>query len=277
MGGGKTLINNIIYRLVLPTMGFSILFYFPKILIRGESFSSLDFLCDTIGGGSIWFTPALAVAEMLIVILLLLRPKKLFSFVFFAATCWIVSEYLRFVGFRFVGNASVPWYYKSGMEAISIMVLGGFYWRCEKNIHRLLCKSWRIICLSILYMFLCLSLKGIVRTALDWQGLNLLGLFLSLLGIIIIIEWVSRLPSIPFLNYVGRHSIGFYFFCGSVVNVFALLARHLLIDDYGWIVWLIAGVSFLFSSMCVYVIDKWVPFVYDLRKLKRSSLSIDKL
>ncbi len=68
-----------------------------------------------------------------------------------------------------------------------------------------------------------------------------------------------------------------FFFCGSVVNVFALLARHLLIDDYGWIVWLIAGASFLFSSMCVYVIDKWVPFVYDLRKLKRSSLSIDKL
>lgn len=269
-GGGKSLINNIVYKLVIPTMVFSLLFYFPKVMLRGIGFNLTGLISDTIGGGSIWFTPALAVAELLIVFILVLRPRRIILFLVFGSLLWLVAEYIRKSGFSFTMNNAVPWYYKSGMSAVIFLVMGGIYWKYEDGIMRSLRNRTLLMLLSIVYVCLCICFNHYFRTALDWQGLNIQGLCVSLLGSVIIIEWFKLLPTCSFLNYAGRHSIGFYFFCGSIVNVLSLLIKRLCICNNWWVVLTIAIVSYLFSYLCVVLINKWMPFIYDFRKFRNS-------
>lgn len=266
-GGRKSLINNVVYKLVIPTLLFSLLFYFPKIILRGTGFNLIIFMSETIGGGSIWFTPALAVAELLVVFILALRPKQIIHYLVYGGFLWLGAELIRQSGFGFSANNAVPWYYKSGMEAVILLLMGGIYWKYEDRFVKIFSNRVLLIVISITYVCLCVCFSRHFRTALDWQGLNLYGLCIALLGSVVIIEWAKLLPTISFLNYAGRHSIGLYFFCGSIVNVFAVISKHICSCDHWWIVLVIALVSYLFSYFCIVLINKWIPFVYDLRKL----------
>lgn len=267
-GGGYYILRNLLFKLVIPTVLFSFLFFFPKKLLRGETIAITDFLCDTIGGGSIWFTPALTVAQLILFVFLSIRIKKSFYYLAFCFGLWIVSEALRFIGVQMFMSDTLPWYYKSGMEATVFMVLGGMYWKYEGVIMRIK-RKWFICILSLLFYFaICTFLPEYIRTALDWQGLNALGFIASLVGSILLVFMAKVLPARIVTEFVGRNSIGFYFFCGSVVNVFALVGtRFVGIDSY-WLVIIVAIVSFLASYVLVYFLNKYLPFVYDLRKLK---------
>lgn len=266
-GGGKSLVDNVAFKLVIPTLLFSLIFYFPKIMLRGTGFDLTAFVSETIGGGSIWFTPALAVAELLIVFILALRPKQIIHYLVYGGFLWLGAELIRQSGFGFSANNAVPWYYKSGMEAVMLLIIGGIYWKYEDRIVKIFRNRVLLMLLSVAYVFICLCFSRYCRTALDWQGLNICGLCVSLLGSVVIIEWAKHLPAISFLNYAGRHSIGFYFFCGAIVNVFAVIAKYISDGNHWGIILAIALVSYSFSYLCVVLINKWVPFVYDLRKL----------
>lgn len=63
---GKRMLSNILYRIALPTILFSVVMFVPKTLLRGNDFIWHQFADDTILGGSIWFTCALTIAEILI-------------------------------------------------------------------------------------------------------------------------------------------------------------------------------------------------------------------
>lgn len=74
-GEGRTIFLNVLNKIVFPTILFSAIMYFPKKLVRGDEFTMISFAKDTILGGSIWFTCALAVAELLVLVMLLSRQK----------------------------------------------------------------------------------------------------------------------------------------------------------------------------------------------------------
>lgn len=269
-GGGNSLIRNVLFKLIIPTLLFSLLFYFPKIVLRGIRFDWTDFLNNTIGGGSIWFTPALAVAELLIILMLALRCQKTIHYLLYGGILWLCSELIRQSGFVFSTNSSaVPWYYKSGMEAVFMLIMGGLYFKNEDIIEKVFKNRIWLVVLVFAYVCICVCFGSYLRTALDWQGLNLYGLCVSLLGFVAIVEFAKLIPTNFFLNYAGRHSIGFYFFSGSIVNFIAVIAKHICDYNHWIIVLAIAILSYLMSFLCVQVINRWFPFMYDLRKLKK--------
>ena len=223
---------------------------------------------DTIGGGSIWFTPALAVAELLIILMLSFRCQHTISYLLYGGMLWLCSELIRQTGFSITSNSSVPWYYKSGMEAVILLVMGGLYYKYEDSINKFFKNRVWLAVLSITYVCICVYFGSYFKTALDWQGLNFCGLCISLIGFVVIVEWTKLIPKGFLLNYAGRHSIGFYFFCGSIVNVIAVIAKHFIGYNHWIIVLAIAILSYSLSFLCVLLINKWVPFVYDLRELR---------
>ena len=93
-GGARVQLLNILNKLVLPTILFSALFFLPKTVLRGQSFYVTNFLNDTIGGASIWFTPALAVAQLLFLLALSLRKKSIYFYIAVSVLFWCIAEYL---------------------------------------------------------------------------------------------------------------------------------------------------------------------------------------
>ena len=61
-GSGRKYLLNIFYRIIVPSTLFAIVGYAPKNLLRGSGLDFSDFLWETVGGRTYWFTSALAVA-----------------------------------------------------------------------------------------------------------------------------------------------------------------------------------------------------------------------
>lgn len=73
--------DNILWRIAIPSVIFALIEFFPKKIIRGEGIEIKDLILETIGGGTYWFTSALVVAELILLLLFNTR-KKIFGFMF---------------------------------------------------------------------------------------------------------------------------------------------------------------------------------------------------
>lgn len=71
------------------------------------------------------------------------------------------------------------------------------------------------------------------------------------------------------LRWVGRHSIGFYFMCGGIPNIVALLMIKLSVEInfYSYIIGFI--VSFVITYISVWFLNRYLPFLFDMRLLIR--------
>ena len=113
-GGGNILAKNIINKLILPTLLFTSLNYFPKRLLREQGIDYFTFLHDTFLGGSIWFTSALTVAEILILLSLLFRVKNIYLYIALSVMFVYISAILVQYNIIFFNDQALPWYYKGG-------------------------------------------------------------------------------------------------------------------------------------------------------------------
>ncbi len=66
----KGMLNNILFKIAIPSILFSMIDFVPKTLIRGEGLTLDTFIIDTIVRGTQWFTCALCISELLIVLML---------------------------------------------------------------------------------------------------------------------------------------------------------------------------------------------------------------
>ncbi len=265
--GGKTPILNIIYRLAMPTILFSIIEFFPSHILRGHEFDLSSFLYKTIGGCTYWFTAALVVAEFFILLLLLTRKKNMG---FYA----IASCFIALGGYYPVNNdisistqySAFPWMYKYGMYALLFMALGGVYWSLEDVINKLMDKTV-LVGMILLYTVIFLLYPENFRVLISMLDVNISGIVASMLSVLILIELCKLLPKTKFLDYVGRNTLGFYFMSGALPIVLSLAAHKLMPESniIGLIFVFIVSVAIAFAA--VYLINRFIPWVFDLRLL----------
>ena len=114
------------YKLVVPSVLFSTIEFFPSYMIRGREFGAVDFIVKTFGGCTYWFISALVVSEVIIFILLLTRRRNIF---FYFITAWII-----YMTGAFICNHNLvlikqypdfPWQYKEGLLAVVFLAGGG--------------------------------------------------------------------------------------------------------------------------------------------------------
>lgn len=121
----KTL-KNIFFKICIPSMIFSTIDYIPKNIVNGVPMSVGGFAFDVMLRGTNWFTCALAVAELLLVVCFCFSKKVntwrvlAFSIVFF-----VVGLLLKTNDVRILGNEYLPWFYKSGLMATLFLAWGG--------------------------------------------------------------------------------------------------------------------------------------------------------
>lgn len=260
-------VAHIACRLVLPTLLFSTLIYVPKKMFHGEALSFGQYLYDVFGGLSYWFTSALAVAQL--VLWTLMRIRRLGLWHCFALSC--VFFVLGVWGFA-VTQDSFPWNYHAGLAATLFMSVGGLYFRYEHKVNRWLvpygvCLAAVAYALAVALTWHSQSLAVIVPFHVDFPGVTVV--FCSL---VCLVALARVLPSLRWIRFVGRNSIVFYFFSGVMPAMWSTVFRMCFPGwgCYGGTLLVVALSLALGTALCV-VINRYFPFLLDVRKLGKRS------
>ena len=268
LSGGKDLLANIVWRLMIPTLLFSIIEFIPSYMLRGQGFDFGTFLYKTIGGCTYWFTAALVVAEILLLILLLTRRKSIWFYFVCSSVIFALGKCIVSVDFSlFTAYPSLPWQYKEGMYAIIFLALGGLYWKYETAISKLMNK-YILTILIVLYLAALLLMPDYFRVLVSMLDVNVPGIALSLLATIVLIEICKILPTSKWMNYIGMNTIGFYFMSGALPIVLSMVVHRIMpYVNYGGLI-IVFCCSVGIAFIAVYLMNKFAPWLFDLRRIK---------
>lgn len=267
----KRLLLNIVFRLVIPSLIFSIVDFVPGTIIQHREFSVLQFIEKTVWGRTFWFISALVVAELIIYLLLHSNRKSMWFYaaagtVLFAAG-YVISAKGLYLTKLFDSN---PWQFEKGLLSLIFIVLGGLYNKYEAAVDRYLHKPFIFLPLSALYITAITLFNKKMRVLISMNDINIPGVLISVLSIAILVtlcKWISRTdPVTNQLDRIGKSTIGFYFVCGSIPKTLAIVLPKILPkDNFPYMIFGFA-LSFALAYAVVFLMEKYIPFVFDLRR-----------
>lgn len=263
---GRLMIGNMVFRIAIPSILFSSISFLPKTIIRGEDVCISEFLIETIGGCTYWFTSALLVAQVLILLLLFTRINNIWFYLLGASVFTIIGSSLSDNNVQIIqGYSAFPWLYKNGMIATIYLSLGGLYWKYESSVSKFL-KPGVIAMLITIYLLLTSEFfRDYIECTTSLCTINLPGIICSVIGTLLLIELCKRIPNVNLFSYVGRNSIAFYFMSGALPAVMSIIVMKCgLVHNFITLL-----MSFIFCFFCSYMITKFIneyfPFIFDIR------------
>lgn len=265
---GAPYLLGILFRLVIPSVLFSMVTFLPSYLLRGKRIHLLEFLAKTLGGGSYWFISALVVGELIIFLLLLTRRKSIVPYLAACVLCCLLGTFLFAQSFSFFSEyPAFPWHYKNGLLAMIFLGLGGAYWEAEEVLCRCL-KPWILLLLTAAYFALLALWPDKFLVLISLGELNVPGICISALGIIVLISLCKKLGNSRILTFIGRNSMVFYFFSGGLPVVLSMIAGKLIPGAplLGFL--LVFTLSLVLSFFGAWFIGKFLPFLLDLRLIR---------
>ena len=270
LGGGKTLILNILFRLIIPSTLFAAIEFIPSHLLRGMTFDIGTLLYKTIGGCTYWFTSALVVAELLILLMLVSRKRSIWFYLIASCVIYALGQSIVNCGFTLFDHyPSLPWHYQNGMFAVIFLAVGGVYWKFENYINRMMNK-YVFAGMIVLYIILLMIFPSHFKVLVSMLDVNIAGIFLSILATVSLIELCKRLPQSNVLNYIGQNTIGFYFMSGALPIVLSMLVHKVMPESNALGLAIVFTGSIGIAYVAVYLMNRFIPWVFDLRTLKRN-------
>ncbi len=263
-GSGKLLFLNIIFKIVIPSIIFSALEFLPSCILQGRTIDVSYAVFKTIGGGTYWFTSALAVSEFVLLLLLCTRNRNIWYYsvlsLILGILCLLIINYNLFQ-IRF-------WAWRQGLIALIFLAMGGLYWRYENVFDRMM--RWYIyLSLLVIYVFSVIELREFNNPLISILSIQPLGFVTSAISCLLLI-WISKnLPVLKPLTFIGQYSIGFYFLCGSLPVSFSLIAHRILDTRPIWMLLAIWLSCLIIAYFIVCLINRYLPWLWDLRLLKK--------
>lgn len=282
-GGGISTLNNILFKIAIPSVVFSTLIYFPKRVLRGEGIDTVSLLHDTLLGGSLWFTCALTVAELVAFVVLLSRAKSILWYILVGVISVALANVINNTGFQIWESDKIPWQYKSGLIAFFFLACGGLYWKYEYVLEKIFFAEFRgkRAIVTILMIIVWGGLTGVliymrnqvtlrqINQQLTTGHINIISILWALFSIMAVINVCKLMKGNRLTSWVGRNSIAFYFFCGAIPNVFSIISAKLLPQfDGARMVLLVWTLSLVCAFGVVYLFSRYLPWAFDFRKIK---------
>lgn len=261
---GKQQLENVIFKIALPTILFSLIEFFPKRLLRHQSFKISDLLLETIGGCTYWFTSALLVAEI-IVLLLLFTRKMTFQRIA------ILGILISFIGIKLnndtnnlLGLENDIWSYKNGLMAVGLLTTGGLFYKYESLMNKLFAK-WNLIIHSVILILLLNLTVGKVNCSMT--NMDIGGFFLGLYASVIAVYFCKLLPINNIITFLGRNTLVVYFLSGALPMFFCMLWKSFVGEPSIMAVILLTIFTLAIATITTYLIVKYLPFLVDIRKI----------
>ena len=204
-------LRSVLRGIIVPYFLFTSILAVPKALVSHLNIG--DVIVDILTGQASWFVAALAVAEVLFSLVLWVNNRWLFH----------IMPVMALTGALLLNNnewvmSHNYWYYQSALIALVFIYLGYQYHRFEKSFQ---------LFYRPLSLFLILIVFILLKIYVHEQGLQqlvapvIISNFLVFLSdtvcfILLSIGLFQRLTIFSCLQWVGRHSLVYYFFCGAV-------------------------------------------------------------
>lgn len=261
-GGGKKLFDNIIFRIIIPSIIFAAIEFFPSCIIQGRSISVGYALLKTVGGMTYWFTSALVVAQLLLLVLFCTRKKNIWFYAIIVAIIGLIGLVLARIDVR----VTDLWAWKRGLIAIIFLGIGGVYWKYERQIDSLMHWSF-IIPLLVVYVSIVIGLRNYANPLISLCSIQPLGFVTSIIGCLFLVWMCKKLPVMKSLTFIGQNSLGFYFMSGALPITLSKVAHALMPGTYFWMMIAIFIISLGTAFVTVMGINRWLPWMWDLRRL----------
>lgn len=247
-------------RIVLPSVLFAAIEYIPSCVIQGREMSLSAFVYKTLGGGTYWFTSALVISEIVVLLLLISRRKSIWFY--FLITAAIASIGIVFQ--RGMYQLEI-WAWHRGVISVIFLGFGGLYWKYEKKISKYL-KWYVLLVLMVLYVVILLLCPN-TNPNVSILSLQPLGIVTTLLACMLLIELCKRLPENKTISYIGQNTLGFYFMSGALPIVVSFVAHRLVHGTSLWVMLAVWVVSLFAAYLIVKFINRWLPWMFDFKKM----------
>ena len=244
--------------------------YLPKSLFHDNSFSLSQYLFDIFGGISYWFTSALVVSQLALAILFyIIKNKSIWVYFLSGIALFFIGTYGNISRTGNTPEDFFPWFYLTGMEYSFIMILGGIYAYYEVKVDTFI-NQYRLpfmvigMSIYITYLFNIEQFRMIGLGGL-W---NLQGLLCICATTLMLVTLCKRFDSNKIFDFISKNSIIFYFLSGTFPALWATVA-HKLFDNTSYFIALgVITLSLLSSFIATICINRYIPFVKDIRILK---------
>ena len=265
----KRFLQNLLFRLVIPVLLFSVIEFVPASLVQGRVLSVMEFIEKTVWGGTYWFVSALVVAELLVLVLTLTGIKNIFFYLacsaafFYAGRCMVLSGWIMMPSMEIN-----PWYIEKGLLASLFLAVGGLYWKYEEQIDRVL-KWYAVLPLLAVYIVLEYTCHDSIAIGIASGAINTAGALVSILSSVLLIRICKTIRKtnimIKLLENIGIYSIGFYFVCGAIPKLMVKVMPRFFPE--GTLLYMLIGFvgSFVLAYVAVMLMNRFLPFLFDLR------------
>ena len=248
---------SIVRGIVLPYFFFTLLLAFPKALMNHTPVT--DIIIQILQGNGSWFVTSLVTAEIIFSCVLYVHNKWLIHLLPVAALTgtWLLTD-------TEVSLHHNYWNFHNALIGLIFIYLGYEYHRHEQrfqHFHRLSSLSLLLILLIIIKVYVIHHDISLLIEPVHVSNYPLL-IADTVCFILLAVGIFRRLPSIHWLQWTGRHSLVYYFFCGAVPMVVARLFNiiHIPFTSY-WQIAVAFLLVYLLSTVIVWLSYRLLPFL----------------
>lgn len=219
----KTIIYNIFRRLIIPYIVFSLFLGITKVLFRGESIEFILIIKNILTGNASWFISALIMCQLFLVIMRYICNNR----VLLLFACTIPFLYIAFT--KNYSNFSII-----DGTAISIIFMNfGYIYKINENFFDSINNIFYILIALILILLKIIVLIYKLDMTFYYISIDNYLIFLldTLLWCIIIVKIVKHIHInniyISYMEWIGKHTLVFYFLSGGVPLVITTFMHKL--------------------------------------------------
>lgn len=250
-------LDSILMKLVMPYFIFTTIMAIPKAMAHGNVINFYDIFINIVTGQASWFVAALAVSEFFFITALRICREKTLPLTMVCILALLAAAMLANI------RPSYFWQIDNALLAMPLLLLGYMYHKYEYG-----------ILYSVPILVFATLLLVAVKTYVANNGVNLVIWHIDIsnylvfvinviAGSLTITSIFKRLPKCKWLEWIGRHTIVYYFLCGGIPLVVCGMFNRFGVtyqDNYLTIIVVYATVCLL-STFLVALIYKYIPFV----------------
>ena len=259
----KHKLTSIGHSLLLPYLLFTAVLALPKAFVHGWSIDWKSVLLPILTGQASWFIATLIVSEIVFSLFLWITRGKVIP-LFLLSFCALFGSVLLTKQ-----STDYPWCINNALQAVLFLSIGWFY-QCRKElfnrINTPLYTSFLFISLIIIKGYA--TYKG-VHTMIYPMSIDSYFLFFldMLTSIFLLVNVCKQLPRCKLVEWVGAHSIVYYFVCGGVPLCLSLALDKVGLDYHGayYSVLIAYALVCIVASGIVAIVYRYLPFMLGKR------------
>lgn len=253
--------------ILLPYFIFTTLIAIPKALVHGNAVNITDMLLQIVSGEASWFVAALCMAEILFSVMIRLSNGKTLVLSFMCIVSFVVSIYIP--------ESDEPYFWRidNALQALLFLFAGYYYHKHEDRIDRYFRTPYSLPVLLILLIGIKIyECKSGVHIIICPIRISNYFVFLAdmLVGSLFMIYLCKKLPPCKWIEWVGTHSLVYYFICGGIPLLTGKLFGKIgLVAEGNYAIVLLGFVVVCTVSTCiVWFIYRYLPFMTG-KKIKK--------